>query len=205
MTDHAIRTVAQLEALYDEPRPTSVLKELDHLSEDYQRFVSAASFMVLATVGEGGLDCSPRGEAAGVVTVLDARHLRLADRKGNNRLDSLRNIVADPRVALLFLIPGINESMRVNGRARISVEPDVLAALAVEGNVPRCVVEIEVDAAYFQCSRAVLRSRLWDPDSRADREALPSCGQMLEQITKGEIAADAYDDDLRVRVEGTLW
>jgi len=205
VTDHSIRTVEQLEALYDDPRPTSVLKELDHLSEDYQRFISAAPFMALATVGEGGLDCSPRGETGGVVDVLDERHLRLADRKGNNRLDSLRNIVADPRVALLFLIPGINESMRVNGRARISVEPDVLAALAVEGSAPRCVVEIEVDAAYFQCSRALLRSQLWDPARHSDRVRVPTCGQMLEAITSGDIEARAYDDDLRERIEGSLW
>ena len=194
-----------LRSLYGEPRPMSLRKELDHLSAEYVRFIEASPFMAMATGGVDGLDCSPRGDRDRVVDVVDAHTLRFADRRGNNRLDSLRNLLVDDRVALLFFVPGIVETMRVNGRATISVDPELLAMYEVDGSLPRTVIEVRVERAYFQCSRATLRSGLWDPARHADRGALPSCGQMLEGLSGGEVDGAAYDADLAERLPDSLY
>src|SRR5438270_6289329 len=153
-----IQSMGQLEAIYSEPLATaSVLKEVDQITVEYKALIEASPFAVLATSGPEGLDCSPRGDAAGFVKVLDSRTLALPDRRGNNRIDSLRNIVRDPRVALLFLIPGSGTTFRVNGRAVISADPDLLAAFAVKGQAPRTVLLVTVETAYFQCARAIVR------------------------------------------------
>ncbi|MCK8784923.1 pyridoxamine 5'-phosphate oxidase family protein, partial [Roseomonas sp. NAR14] len=157
-----------------------------------------------------GLDASPRGDAAGFVEVADARTLLLPDRRGNNRIDSLRNILADPRVALLFLIPGIGETLRVNGRAAISVAPALLHRFAHEGRLPRSVLVVRVETAYFQCSRAVLRAGLWEPERRLPRSALPSTGTILADLARGQQAGggfdgEGYDRDLPGRIAATLY
>ena len=158
-----ITTEAELAALYDAPVPTSILKEVDHITADYAKLIAASSFAVLATSGPEGLDCSPRGDPAGFVRVSDIKTLMIPDRRGNNRIDSLRNIVRDPRVALLFLIPGIGTSMRVNGRAQLSTDAELCASFAMEGKIPKCVIVITVERAYTQCQKAIARSKLWDP------------------------------------------
>src|ERR1700681_4599195 len=178
MTEHLVTTMAQLEAMYAKPMETSLLKEIDHIGPHYRALIEASPFCALATSGPEGLDCSPRGDAPGFVRIADEKTLLLPDRRGNNRIDSLRNIVRDPRVALLFLIPGVGNTLRVNGRAHLSVEPDLLASFAVDGKPPRSVTVIEVDAVYFQCARALVRSELWNSSRHVDPQNLPRPAQI---------------------------
>ncbi|QCI69562.1 pyridoxamine 5'-phosphate oxidase family protein [Phreatobacter stygius] len=195
---------ATLMALYGEPGEASIVKEVPRLTAEYRAMIVAAPFCVLATAGADGLDATPRGDAPGFVEVQDDTTLILPDRRGNNRLDSLKNLLRDPRVGLLFMVPGINETLRVNGRARISADPDLLARYAVDGKEPRSVLVITIDSVYFQCSRALHRSRLWDPAQHRPRGDLPSAGQML----KGAYApfdAQDYDKGLAERQRATLY
>ena len=196
---------AALLALYGAPGTPSLAKETDHLTPAYQALVEASTFLALATSGPGGLDVSPRGDAHGLVFVQDARTLLLPDRRGNNRLDSLRNILCDDRVALLMLVPGVGETLRVNGRARILVEPSLLARFAVDGKAPRTVLRISVERAYFQCSRAVLRGGLWDRARQRERDSLPSAGSMIAQASAAPFDARAYDAALPGRLADTLY
>ncbi|MFN8017727.1 MAG: pyridoxamine 5'-phosphate oxidase family protein [Acidimicrobiales bacterium] len=188
-----ITTVEELAQLYGEPVPTAIAKELPALTEDYRAWIDASPFMLLASVGPEGLDCSPRGDPPGFVRVVDERTLQIPDRRGNNRTDSLRNIVGDPRVALLFLVPGVGEALRVNGRAVLRRDPELCASFAMGDKVPRCVVEVTVDAVYTQCQKALVRSKLWDPSQHVDRLTLPTMGQIMERITDGALDGAAYD------------
>jgi uncharacterized protein len=172
---------------------------------EYQAFIEAAPFVALATRGPEGLDCSPRGDGPGFVRVRDEKTLLLPDRRGNNRIDSLRNIVRDPSVALLFLIPGIGETLRVNGRARISVEPSLLESFAIDGKAPKSVITITVEAVYFQCARAILRSELWNPQKHVARGSLPSAGQILAALSNNQVGGEAYDKELPERQRTTLY
>lgn len=194
-----------LEALYGQPVERAVRKQLDHLNADYQAFVHASPFVVLASAGAGGLDCSPRGDAAGFVQVLDARTLALPDRPGNNRVDTLRNLLQDPRLSLLFLIPGIGETLRVNGRAEIRIDPDLLARFAVGERLPRSVIVVHIEAAYFHCAKAIVRSQLWDPTRHLPRDHLPSPGTMHAHLADGAFDADAYDRELPQRTRDALY
>src|SRR5688572_12790714 len=157
---HDITALDQLTALFGAVGEASLRKEVPVVHPVYRRWIEASPFAMLAT-SPGGLDASPRGDPAGFVVVQDEKTLLLPERRGNNRIDSLRNILADPRVALLFLIPGVGETLRVNGRARISVEPALLERTAMEGKRPQCVLVIDVDTVFFQCARAMQRSGLW--------------------------------------------
>src|ERR671927_356664 len=152
MTPHTITSIEQLEAIYGHPSGAAVWKEIDHINAQYRAFIEAAPFFVLASVGPEGVDCSPRGDAPGFVRVSDAHTLMIPDRRGNNRIDSLRNIVRDPRVALLFLIPGVGETLRVNGRARISTDPGLMQGFAVNGKLPRSVLIVHIERTFFHCS-----------------------------------------------------
>lgn len=202
----AITTLEQLDALFGAVAAPSRLKEVPFIPAQYRALIAASPFAMLATSGPDGLDASPRGDAPGFVAVEDEQTLLLPERRGNNRADSLRNIIADPRVALLFLIPGVGETLRVNGKARILVTPGLLQRFAVDGHEPKCVIEIKVDAAYFQCARAVLRSKLWDPAAAMRPQgALPSAGAMLAALTRGEIDGKAYDEALPARQRSTLY
>jgi PPOX class probable FMN-dependent enzyme len=198
-----ITSLADLEALYGEPNPASLLKETDRVTPEYRAFIEAAPFTVLATAGPEGLDCSPRGDGPGFVRVANDRTLLIPDRRGNNRIDSLRNILRDPRIALLFLVPGVGETLRVNGRAGISVAPDLLRSFEMQGNPPRSVLVGVVEAVYFQCSRAIVRSKLWDPVER-QRRPVPTAGDMLAAIDQG-FDGKAYDAALPERVRQTLY
>ncbi|MGY6268923.1 pyridoxamine 5'-phosphate oxidase family protein [Achromobacter denitrificans] len=202
---HLIADAATLQALYGAPGEASIKKEVDHVHPHYRAFIEAAPLAILATCGPGGLDASPRGDPAGFVTVEDAKTLLLPDRRGNNRIDSLRNVLADPRVALLFLVPGVAETLRVNGEARISVDPALLARFEMDGKLPRSVLVIDVHTVYFQCSRALLRSKLWDPQTQVPRTALPSVGRILSDLTAGTFDGAAYDRDQPARVASTLY
>lgn len=202
---HIITSVSELESLYGEVNTASLRKETDRIVPAYRTLIEAAPFVALATSGPEGLDCSPRGDGPGFVRVQDEKTLLLPDRRGNNRIDSLKNIVRDPRVALLFLIPGLGETLRVNGRAAISVEPALLESFSVEGKPPRTVIAIAVDAVYFQCARAILRSELWNPARHVPRGRLPSAGQILAALTDNEAGGEAYDKALPERQRSTLY
>jgi uncharacterized protein len=202
---HIISTETELEALYEAAVPTSLLKELDRVSEDYARYIEAAPFAILATSGPEGLDCTPRGDPAGFVRIHDPKTLMMPDRRGNNRLDSLRNIVRDPRVALLFLIPGVNTTMRVNGRAELSTDPELCASFIMEGKTPKCVIIVRVDAVYTQCPKALIRSKLWSVETQIMPTDLPSVGQMMQRISKGEFDGKAYDAAYPGRLKETIY
>jgi PPOX class probable FMN-dependent enzyme len=206
--DTTIRTLEQLDALYGEPVAAAVIKELDHVSEHYRALVEASPFVMLATAGPEGLDCSPRGDPAGFVRVAGPKTLLIPDRRGNNRVDSLRNIVHDPRVALLFLIPGIGSTLRVNGRAVLSSNPALRESFAMGergDKVPACVIVVTVDAVYTQCPKALTRSKLWDPATQIPRSALPSAGEMLEAISNGSFDGKGYDEAYPKRLEETMY
>lgn len=201
-----ITDMAALEALYQPaPGQASTAKELDHLIPEYRRYIEASPFVALATVGPEGLDCSPRGDAGAVVQVLDERTLALPDRRGNHRIDSLRNIVRDDRVALLFLIPGSGTTFRVNGRAFITDDAVLRQRFAVEGQLPRSVAVVHIERTYFQCARAIVRSRLWQPEAQAAAASLPTPGQVLQRCTEGGIDGAAYDAEWPGRAAKSLW
>ena len=202
---HAIDTIAQLEALFGVPGDAALKKEVPYLHPAYQALIAASPFAVLATTGPGGLDASPRGDPPGFVTVQDDKTLLLPERRGNHRIDSLRNIVADPRVALLFLIPGVGETLRVNGKARITVAPDLMSRFAVEGKAPQCVIQITVDTVYFQCARAIQRSKLWAPLPEGMKRAVPTAGAILSAITQAAFDGETYDRELPARQQATLY
>jgi PPOX class probable FMN-dependent enzyme len=200
-----ITTVAELEEIYGEKRPASMIKEVPVLTQGYRAFVEAAPFVVMATSGEGGLDCSPKGDPAGFVKVLDERTLALPDRPGNNRIDNLRNLVEDPRISLLFMIPAVGETLRVNGRARITADEEFLAGFAVNGKLPRSVIVIDIETVYFHCSKALVRSKLWDPATWPERSELPTAGAILQEITNGDFDGVAYDCEMPTRIATTLY
>ena len=198
-------TVEALEALYGVPNAASTVKEVDYLTPEYRALIAASPFVVLATSGPEGLDASPRGDRPGFVRMVDERTLMLPDRRGNNRVDSLRNIVRDPRLALLFMIPGSGTTLRVNGRAVLSIDPELLASFAVDGKPPRSVMVMTIETVFFQCARAVVRSALWDPAARIDPASLPTPGQMLAALSGGAVGGKAYDDEWPERAKGSLW
>lgn len=200
-----IDTVEQLEDIYGEPAKASLVKVTDYVTPHYATFIEASPFVALATSGPEGLDCSPRGDLAGFVRMHDVRTLMMPDRRGNNRVDSLRNIVRDPRVGMLFMVPGSGSTLRVNGKAHLSIDEDLLASFAVEGKAPRSVVVLETQAVYFQCARAIVRSRLWSGEAQVDPKTLPTPGQVLAALTNGEVGGKPYDDAWWERAQKTLW
>lgn len=200
-----IQSESELSSRFDAVKEASIVKELDHVDANYAAWIAASPFFVLCSAGPAGLDASPRGDAPGFVEVLDPKTLLIPDRRGNNRIDSLRNLVKDPRLALLFLIPGLGETLRVNGRARLSADPTLQAHFTVQGHAPELVIVMTVDAAYFQCSRAIVRSDLWNAERHVARSSLPSPGKILADATAGKIEAGAYDQELPGRIASTLY
>lgn len=200
-----VSTIEELEAIYGEPLPQSLVKEIDYISNHYRSFIEKSPFMVLASVAEEGLDCSPRGDPAGVVQVVDEKRVMIPDRRGNNRIDTLRNIVRDPRVSLLFLVPGVGETLRINGRAEISVDPKLCASFDMNGNTPRSVIIVTADRVYFQCQKALARSRLWDPKAQVERKGLPTAGKILQSLSRDEFDGEAYDRNYPERLKKTIY
>jgi uncharacterized protein len=200
-----IHSESELDAMFPSPASPSIRKVTRHLTPAYKKILEASPFCILATAGKSGLDCSPRGDAAGFVRVHDERTLLMPERRGNNRVDSLRNIVADPRAALIFLIPGISECLRVNGRAVLSRNAELCASFVVNGAAPKIVIVFEVDTVMFQCARAIVRSRLWDPAIARRPDELPTAGAMLVDATNGEEGGPAYDAALPERIRTTLY
>jgi uncharacterized protein len=200
-----IATIDQLEAIYGQPNDASTVKVAGRVTSAYRVLIDKSPFAALATSGPEGLDCSPRGDLSGFVRIHDEKTLMMPDRRGNNRVDSLRNIVRDPRIALLFLIPGSGSTLRVNGRAQVSVAPDLLASFKVDGKAPRTVIVMTVDEIYFQCARAIVRSDLWNPDKRVDPRSLPTPGQILADMSDNKVGGEQYDREWPERARQTMW
>ncbi|MDF1855321.1 pyridoxamine 5'-phosphate oxidase family protein [Pseudooceanicola sp.] len=198
-----LTTIAALEALYGTPGETSLRKVAHHLTPEYRDWIMASRFCVISTVGPEGTDASPRGDDGPVVRALDDRHLALPDWAGNNRIDTLRNILRDDRASLMFLVPGSNNVVRVNGCARVTADATLRQSFERQGKQPRSVVVLQIDEVYFQCARALLRSRLW---SGADDSAgLPSAGALLAALTDGAVGGADYDRDWPERAAKSLW
>lgn len=210
MSEHIIDSIDALEAVYDAPpSPASLTKESTTVTGTYRRLIESAPFVALASSGPGGLDCSPRGDLNGFVRIHDPKTLMIPDRRGNNRIDTLRNIIHDPRIALLFLIPGSGTTLRVNGTAQLSTAPALLDSFAEQGKPPRSVIIINIETIYFQCARAIMRAKLWDPASQIDPASLPSAGDILSEQSKARdddtFDGAAYDAEWPVRAAKTLW
>lgn len=208
---HDLSDLAALRSVYTSaPGVTSLAKEADHVHALYRPYIEASPFVVLATLGPQGLDVSPRGDPAGFVQVADEHTLLMPDRPGNHRIDSLRNVVHNASVALLFVIPGCGETLRVNGQARVSVAPALLARCAMGEKLPRSVLVVQVRQVFFQCARALLRSGLWKPEQWPALQDLPTPGTILGTLSASCAQADrvdgaAYDAALRPRQAGSLY
>lgn len=200
-----VRSVEALEEFYGRPGEASLIKELDRLIPEYAALIEASPFVALATAGPEGLDCSPRGDLPGFVRIRDDKTLLMPDRHGNNRADSLKNIIRDGRVGLLFLIPGAGTTLRINGRAEVSIDPDLRASFAMEGKPARSVVIVSIETVYFQCARAIRRSDLWNPEKHVDEKALPTPGRILEKTSAARIDAEIYDREWPERAGQTMW
>ncbi len=201
----AVTDLAALDALYAGIDERSTIKVTDHIHPMYRAWIEASPFAVLSTVGPEGVDASPRGDGPGFVTVEDPHTLLLPDRRGNNRADSLRNIVRDPRVALLFMIPGQGETLRVNGTGAVLADPDLLARFPINGKLPRTVLRVTVQEAYFQCSRALVRADLWNPARHVARGQLPTPGAILSALSAAQLGGPEYDRGLPGRLQDTLY
>jgi len=203
---HDLRDELGLRRVYSTgPGQASRVKVVDHVHPLYRPYIEASPFAVLATLGPQGLDASPRGDGPGFVRVADEHTLLLPDRRGNQRIDSLRNLVHDPRCALLFVVPGCGETLRVNGRARISASPELCAQFQVQGKTPASVLVITVASVYFQCARAIHRSGLWDAARHVAPGSVPSVGAILEQLSERGIDGAAYDAEVPARQASTLY
>ncbi len=201
---HFIATESELAAHYGTPAKPATVKVSTRITPEYRAWIEASPFCAVASVGPEGLDCSPRGDDGPVASVIDEATIVLPDRNGNNRIDTLRNIVRDPRVSLMFLIPGSGTVIRVIGKARITADADVCAEFARNGKAPRTVVFVGVDEVYFQCARAVMRAQLWS-GGHADPAALPTPGAILEALTQRGIDGAVYDSEWPARAKSSLW
>lgn len=201
---HRISTLTGLEDHYGPANPASLVKEIDYISDHYRAFIEKSPFAVLATVGPDGVDCSPRGDPPGFVRVLDKHTVAMPDRRGNNRIDNLRNLVVDPRASLLFLIPGVGETMRINGRGYIITEQELCNSFVMQGKAPATVIIFKVESIYFQCPKALVRSKLWQSDSQIARSELPSTGQMVSALSQ-DFDGDEYDRNYPKRLKETIY
>ena len=204
-SEHRITSIEQLQALYGEPYGPAVAKEIDHIAPSYRKLIEASPFVAIATAGPEGLDCSPKGDAPGFVHILDDKTLALPDRPGNNRIDGYRNILRNPHIGLLFLIPGVGETLRVNGRAEISLDPELMQSFAMNGKLPRSVMVVHIDTIFFHCSKAIVRSKLWDEATKIDRTSLPSTGSIIADVSKGKLGGEAYDRAAPERIKAQLY
>lgn len=204
---HDANRIDSLEALkeiYGEPVVRAITKEIDYISDDYRAFIDASPFMILSTAGPEGLDSSPRGDPAGFCRVVDRHTVLIPDRRGNNRTDSLRNIVRDPRCSLLFLVPTVGETLRINGRAEIRVDPELLASFEMQGKLPRSVIKVTAERVYFQCTKALVRSKLWDSTGWPETRPTPTAGQILKGL-EAEFDGAAYDAGYPEHMKKTIY
>lgn len=198
-----VETLEDLHALYGTPGDAALRKVADRMTPEYRSWITRSRFCILSTVGPEGTDASPRGDDGPVVQELDDQHLVLPDWRGNQRLDSLRNIVRNPSVSLMFMIPGSNNVIRVNGEARVSADPQVVDLFDQKGRKPATVVVVRIAEIYSQCARALMRADLWS--GRDESEGLPTVGQILSAMTDGTVGGAAYDDAWHDRASKTMW
>ena len=199
-----LSSTQDLEEHLGEVSKRALVKEIDHVSPMYAEYIKASPFVVLASVGPEGVDTSPRGDAAGFVEIVSPTKLMLPERRGNNRADTLRNIVRDPRVSLLFLIPGVGETLRVIGDARVIVDEALCKQFTVQNKPARFVIEVDVHAVYFQCQKAFARSKLWDSDARLPRGQLPTAGELIKAFD-ADFDAKNYDDGYAEYMKETMY
>ncbi len=203
--DYTVTSLDQLKGIYGDVAPGSLAKETDRITGEYRKLIEAAPFFALASAGAEALDCSPRGDPAGFVRVQDDKTLLIPDRRGNNRIDTLRNILVDPRVALLFLIPGCNETLRITGRATISIDPALTQTFLMEGKAPRSVIIVKVEQIFYQCAKAIVRSKLWDASRHVDRKTLPTPGSILADLTNGRLGGPEHDRGAPDRLKASIY
>jgi hypothetical protein len=201
---NTVTTEAGLEEIYGPPIAVAITKELDHISDHHRAFIEKSPFVVIASSGPEGLDCTPRGDPAGFVRVVDQNTVLIPDRRGNNRIDTLRNIVRDPRIALLFLIPGIGQTLRINGRAEIRTDVALRESFTMQNKVPATVIAVTAERVYTQCPKALVRSKLWDTDTQIPRSALPSPGEMMQAID-ADFDGPAYDAGYEANLRKTIY
>jgi uncharacterized protein len=205
LEDNTVTTAEALTTFYARPSERVLKKELDHVDRPGRAFIAASPFLVLATGSSQGLDCSPKGDKPGFVQVAeDGRTLLIPDRRGNNRIDSLKNVVEDPRIGLIFFVPGANETYRVNGRARVSVDPDLKRRFAVDGKEPATVIVVAVEQAFSHCPKALVRSDLWRAGSTGRPKGVPTLGEFAAARTPGTDSA-TYDADYARRMPSELY
>ncbi|MDP3547821.1 MAG: pyridoxamine 5'-phosphate oxidase family protein [Phreatobacter sp.] len=207
MSDGANEITARdaLRQVYDQPAEMTTKKILNRLDDHCRRFIALSPFLTIASTSDSGTDCSPRGDEPGFVRVVDDRTLILPDRRGNNILDTLQNVLVRPDVGLLFLVPGLNETLRVNGKARLVTDPRLLQAMAIRGTiVPSSAMEIAVEQVYFHCGRAILRADLWNADKKVGRDAFPLLGNVLADQIRG-VDADATNKRLETAYTTNLY
>ena len=203
-----ISTIKQLEARYGETLRRAKRKELDHLNEHYRRFIETSPFFILATMGAKGIDCSPRGDPAGFVRIVDEKTILVPDRRGNNRLDSLRNIVGNPQVGMIFLVPNVGETLRISGHAEILIDEALCASFTMQNKSASSVLSIRIDKVYYQCQKALARSRLWDPAGFVKAGTLPTAGEMVRYFAEmhgEELDGETYDQNYPAYMKKTLY
>lgn len=201
-----LESESDLRAVYKQPSPPAIAKDIGRIDEHCRRFIELSPFLCIGTMNREGFgDVSPRGGEPGFVHVLDDKHLAIPDRPGNNRLDTLKNLVDQPGVGLMFMIPGFEDIVRVNGTARVSRDPALMARFLVEGKPPLSVVVVEVREAFLHCGKAIRRARLWEPAARVDRGAYPSTGQVLRDQLSLDVEPKVIDDALEASARKTLY
>lgn len=198
MDGHSFQSVSDLREIYAEPKQRVLDKQITYLDEHCRKFISLSPFLALGTEG----DISPKGDAPGFVAVLDDTRILIPDRSGNNRLDSYQNILSNPKVGLLFMIPGLNETLRINGTAEITSDADFLAPLAVNGKAPKAGLIVHVEEAYLHCAKALIRAKIWDTETQQDRSVLPSYGDMVTAQVGAE--PDAINKLYNASVDGDM-
>jgi len=204
----ALTSIAELEAVYGQPMDRALWKEIDHISDHYQSFIKQSSFLILATIGDKGIDCSPRGDPPGFVSVLNKKCIQIPDRRGNNRIDSLRNIIVNPEVGIIFLIPGIGETIRLRGKAKILIDPELCESFSIKGKPASSVLSIDVTAVFFQCQKALARSQLWKSENHIDKNSLPTAGEMAGAFAKAkniDFDARSYDKNYPDYMKETIY
>jgi len=202
---YIIQCADELSPLYGPPQERSVRKQIDHLDDYCRAFIAASPLVIVSTQNAGAADASPRGDFPGFVHIADEHTLLIPDRRGNNRLDTLKNLVDNPAIGLLFLVPGRHETFRVNGEAILSRDPELTSQFSVQGTAPRTVIVVAVKEAYIQCSRALVRADLWNPAKYAQPGDVPTMGQIMAAHTCGFVEAQSFDEEARANVPVTLY
>ena len=203
--DHLITTMDQLQSLYGERMGTSVVKEIDHINDGYRKLIEVRLLWLSRRLAPRDSIARPKVTRRVSCASSTTRRWRSPIGPGNNRIDGFRNIIRDPRIALLFLIPGVGETLRVNGRASISIDPELMQSFAVNGKLPRCVLIVHVESIYFHCSKAIVRSKLWEEATKIDRKSLPSTGTIIAELSKGKLGGETYDREAPERIKAQLY